>query len=149
MKCKDCKFWDGNTTTYVSPVPGFCRRFPPLADRPGNTEVEKSDHQNTYDIACGDAFAAYWPITMEHDWCGEFQPKEPEIPEIEKQVIGTLSLSIRSSNCLANAHIHTIGDLIKQSVKELLKIRGLGKTSLREIKRKLVDNNLFLKGDAE
>ncbi len=53
-----------------------------------------------------------------------------------------LELTVRSSNCLDSNHIETVGQLVKMSESDLLKIRSLGKTSLREIRRKLADMGL-------
>jgi DNA-directed RNA polymerase subunit alpha len=58
--------------------------------------------------------------------------------------IQELELSVRASNCLESVKIETVGDLIKLSENELLNIRSFGKTSLREIKRKLADIGLSL-----
>lgn len=60
------------------------------------------------------------------------------------QPIATLDLSVRASNCLESAKIHTIGDLTKMTEGDLLKVRSFGKTSLREVKRKLQDIGLSL-----
>ena len=60
------------------------------------------------------------------------------------QPIGTMELSVRASNCLESAKIHTIGDLVKLTDGDLLKVRSFGKTSLREVKRKLQDLGLSL-----
>jgi DNA-directed RNA polymerase subunit alpha len=60
------------------------------------------------------------------------------------QPIGTMELSVRASNCLESAKIHTIGDLVKMTEGDLLKVRSFGKTSLREVKRKLQDIGLSL-----
>ncbi len=48
-----------------------------------------------------------------------------------------LELSIRSENCLLRGGIHTIGDLLSKNREDLLKIRNLGKISLREIEDKM------------
>lgn len=48
-----------------------------------------------------------------------------------------LELSIRSENCLLRGGIHTIGDLLSKNREDLLKIRNLGKISLREIEEKM------------
>ncbi len=48
-----------------------------------------------------------------------------------------LELSIRSENCLFRGGIHTIGDLVSRRKEDLLKIRNLGKISLREIEEKM------------
>ena len=53
-------------------------------------------------------------------------------------------LSVRASNCLESVEIESVGQLAKLTEAELLKIRSFGKTSLREIKRKLADIGLTL-----
>ena len=60
------------------------------------------------------------------------------------QPISTMDLSVRASNCLESAKIHTVGDLVKLTEGDLLKVRSFGKTSLREVKRKLQDIGLSL-----
>ena len=51
---------------------------------------------------------------------------------------------MRASNCLESAKIETVRELVVMNEAELLKIRSFGKTSLREIKRKLADVGLTL-----
>ena len=58
--------------------------------------------------------------------------------------INDLDLSVRASNCLESANLTTVADLVSQSESDLLKVRSFGRTSLREVKRKLVDLNLSL-----
>ena len=58
--------------------------------------------------------------------------------------IHELELSVRSNNCLDAARIHTVMDLATKTEAELLKGRSFGKTSLREVKRKLADMKLSL-----
>jgi DNA-directed RNA polymerase subunit alpha len=58
--------------------------------------------------------------------------------------IEALELTVRSSNCLESNHIVTVGQLVKMTESDLLKIRSFGKTSLREIRRKLADMGLSL-----
>jgi DNA-directed RNA polymerase subunit alpha len=58
--------------------------------------------------------------------------------------VGDLELSVRASNCLESAQMNTVADLVTQSDGDLLKVRSFGKTSLREVKRKLADMNLEL-----
>ena len=55
-----------------------------------------------------------------------------------------LELSVRSSNCLKNANIRTIGDLTRRSEDEIVKTRNFGKKSLQEIKERLAEWNLSL-----
>ena len=55
-----------------------------------------------------------------------------------------LELSVRSSNCLKNANIRTIGDLTKKTEEDIVKTRNFGKKSLQEIKEKLSEWNISL-----
>ena len=67
--------------------------------------------------------------------------------ELQQQLamsIHELELSVRSNNCLEAGKIETVGQLVQMSEADLLKIRSFGKTSLREVKRKLADLNLSL-----
>ncbi len=56
--------------------------------------------------------------------------------------ISELDLSVRASNCLESANVKSVGELASLSEADLLKIRAFGKTSLREVKRKLDDLGL-------
>ena len=58
--------------------------------------------------------------------------------------ITELELSVRANNCLDSAKIGTVGQLVEMTEAELLEVRSFGKTSLREIKRKLADIGLSL-----
>ncbi len=58
--------------------------------------------------------------------------------------IESLELTVRSDNCLEANHIQTVGQLAKMTEADLLKIRSFGKTSLREVRRKLSDLGLSL-----
>ncbi len=55
-----------------------------------------------------------------------------------------LELSVRANNCLESAKTENIGELVRMTEADLLKIRSFGKTSLREIRRKLTDIGLSL-----
>ena len=55
-----------------------------------------------------------------------------------------LELSVRSSNCLKNANIRTIGELTKKTEDDIAKTRNFGKKSLQEIKEKLQSWGLTL-----
>jgi DNA-directed RNA polymerase subunit alpha len=55
-----------------------------------------------------------------------------------------LELSVRSSNCLRNANVRTIGDLTRRTEEEIAKTRNFGKKSLQEIKDKLQERGLGL-----
>lgn len=58
--------------------------------------------------------------------------------------ISELELSVRASNCLESAKIATVAQLVSKTDADLLKVRSFGKTSLREVKKKLQDLNLSL-----
>ncbi len=55
-----------------------------------------------------------------------------------------IELGVRSSNCLNNANILTIGELVRKTESELLTYRNFGRTSLAEIKEKLAEMGLKL-----
>ncbi len=58
--------------------------------------------------------------------------------------VGELDLSVRASNCLESAKVVTVADLVARTEQDLLKVRSFGRTSLREVKRKLQDIGLDL-----
>jgi len=58
--------------------------------------------------------------------------------------LSDLELSVRAGNCLESAKILSVGDLVTRDENELLKVRSFGKTSLREVKRKLQEMGLEL-----
>ncbi len=58
--------------------------------------------------------------------------------------IQELELSVRASNCLESMKVETVGHLVQMTDADLLKIRSFGKTSLREVKRKVADIGLSL-----
>jgi DNA-directed RNA polymerase subunit alpha len=60
-----------------------------------------------------------------------------------------LELSVRSENCLMRGGVHFIGELVSRSRGDLLKIRNLGKISLREIEEKLTKFDLTLSGEVD
>ena len=55
-----------------------------------------------------------------------------------------LELSVRSANCLQNANIHLIGELVQRTEAEMLKTKNFGRKSLKEIKEILADMGLQL-----
>jgi DNA-directed RNA polymerase subunit alpha len=55
-----------------------------------------------------------------------------------------LELSVRSYNCLKNANIQTIGELVQKSEAEMLKTKNFGRKSLNEIKEILSTMGLGL-----
>ncbi|MBN2495139.1 MAG: DNA-directed RNA polymerase subunit alpha [Deltaproteobacteria bacterium] len=58
--------------------------------------------------------------------------------------VDELELSVRSANCLENANIRYIGDLVQKTEAEMLKTKNFGRKSLKEIKDILAEMNLSL-----
>ena len=74
---------------------------------------------------------------------------DPELQSKLDMSIQELDLSVRANNCLESAKIGTVRELVKKTDSDLLKVRSFGKTSLREVKRKLADLGLSLGMDTE
>ncbi|MBF0330187.1 MAG: DNA-directed RNA polymerase subunit alpha [Nitrospirae bacterium] len=78
----------------------------------------------------------------------EGAPSGKQIGTVEKEYlnksIDELELSVRAFNCLKNANIKTIGDLVQKSEHELLRTKNFGRKSLNEIKNVLVSMGLNL-----
>ncbi len=82
------------------------------------------------------------------------ETEEPaiEIATVPEQVmnenlfrsVDELELSVRSANCLQNANIKTIGDLVQKTEAEMLKTKNFGRKSLKEIKEILAEMGLSL-----
>jgi DNA-directed RNA polymerase subunit alpha len=70
--------------------------------------------------------------------------EERELYEKLRTPVSELELSVRSSNCLKEARIRTIGDLVKKSEMEMLKYRNFGRKSLSEINAILSSMGLSL-----
>ena len=69
---------------------------------------------------------------------------DESITRLLQTPVEELELSVRSSNCLKNANIRTIGELTKKTEDDIAKTRNFGKKSLAEIKEKLQEWNLTL-----
>ena len=68
---------------------------------------------------------------------------EPLNPNLFKSV-DELELSVRSANCLQNANIRFIGELVQRTEAEMLKTKNFGRKSLNEIKETLASMGLHL-----
>jgi DNA-directed RNA polymerase subunit alpha len=68
--------------------------------------------------------------------------KEKENYKRLAQPVSELELSVRSANCLREANIKTIGELVKKTEAEMLKYRNFGKKSLTEISNIMKEMNL-------
>ncbi len=74
-----------------------------------------------------------------------YEQEEKVVKKEYETKIEELDLSVRSYNCLKRAGINTIGDLIQKNEEEMMKVRNLGRKSLKEVIQKLHERNLDLK----
>ena len=74
----------------------------------------------------------------------ESKPEEPQFNENLYRTVDELELSVRSANCLQNANIKFIGELVQKSEMEMLKTKNFGRKSLNEIKEVLSGMGLSL-----
>ena len=65
-----------------------------------------------------------------------------ELREKLAQPVSVLDPSVRAANCLEIEGIRTVGDLVRRPEAEMLKVKNFGKTSLRELKKKLAEMGL-------
>ena len=74
----------------------------------------------------------------------DFDEGDEKIRQLLNTPVEELELSVRSSNCLKNANIRTIGELTRKTEDDIAKTRNFGKKSLTEIKEKLQEWGLNL-----
>ena len=79
----------------------------------------------------------------------EEEIKEEPLNENLYRSVSELELSVRSINCLQNAKIETIGDLVQKSEQAMLKTKNFGRKSLNEIKVILTEMGLSLGTELE
>ena len=96
-------------------------------------------------------FVQYFEIGQDTVAESHITVEEVQEPAVDEELaqklsmpIQELELSVRANNCLESAKVETVGQLAKMTEADLLKIRSFGKTSLREINRKLADIGLSL-----
>lgn len=80
-----------------------------------------------------DVFVAYGQLPEEEEEEEEVSAEEEALYAKLRLPISELELSVRSSNCLKDANIKTISDLVRKTEEELLDFRNFGKKSLTEI----------------
>jgi len=92
-------------------------------------------------------FVQYFEVGEEVLESGAAEAAQAVDAELQKKLsmsIHEMELSVRANNCLEAAKIETVGQLARMAEADLLKIRSFGKTSLREVKRKLQEMDLSL-----
>ncbi|MBP3799539.1 MAG: DNA-directed RNA polymerase subunit alpha [Bacilli bacterium] len=72
--------------------------------------------------------------------------EDPKTKALETS-IEDLDFSVRAYNCLKRAGIHTLQDLVNKSESDMMKIRNLGKKSLKEVLDKIRDMGLVLRDE--
>ena len=77
--------------------------------------------------------SGYGQLPEEEEEEEEFSVEEQSLYEKLRLPISELELSVRSANCLKDANIKTIAELVKKTESELLTFRNFGKKSLTEI----------------
>lgn len=80
-----------------------------------------------------DVFVSYGQLPEEEEEDEEISVEEQAIYEKLRLPISELELSVRSANCLKDANIKTISELVRKTESELLTFRNFGKKSLSEI----------------
>ena len=74
----------------------------------------------------------------------ERDEEQEKLREMLERSVDELELSVRSHNCLKNANIRTIGELVQKTESEILKTKNFGRKSLNEIKEILQQMGLTL-----
>jgi len=77
------------------------------------------------------------------------EKEEEQKDKILEMSIEELDLSVRSYNCLKRANINTVEELINKSEDDMMKVRNLGKKSLKEVGNKLDELGLSLRKNEE
>ena len=135
--CSTCKFYQPES----GPSVGECRKNPPtvIAD-------------SKADSGC----FAVWPKIHfpDEEWCGKWTPRigepapDPEVFSwrLSKLFGVRVCTALRYSNHLG-ASMHFVKDVVNSTADELCEYRNFGKTSLAEVRQKLAQFGLKLKGD--
>lgn len=103
-----------------------------------------------------DALAYAAKILKDHlsifiNFAEDEEPQESRVSDQQREInrhllrgVNELELSVRAANCLKNANIKTIADLVQRSESEMLKTKNFGRKSLNEIKEILTEMGLSL-----
>lgn len=85
----------------------------------------------------------FQPITFDQEQEEDDSDRDALLAKLSLK-INEIELSVRSTNCLQQANIETIAELVIMPESEMLRFRNFGKKSLNEIKAKLEEMSLFL-----
>ncbi len=141
--------------------------FSPVTRARYEVEATRVGHRSDYDklsfelwtdgtISPEDAIAEAAKIAKDHftifinfdedeiDSDEDIDEEEERVRKLLETPVEELELSVRSSNCLKNANIRSIGDLTGKTEEDISRTRNFGKKSLLEIKEKLKEWDLSL-----
>ncbi len=79
-----------------------------------------------------------------------YRPQSPMSPEeqaVLSKAVSDLNLSVRARKCMNRLGINSLGDLVQRTADELLESKNFGMTSLNEVREKLAQYGLTLRGD--
>ncbi len=102
-------------------------------------ELRNTINKKGYELSIEPLFSSKEQLDAEHR----------RIREILKRSIDELEISVRTSNCLKNKSIKTIGDLVRKSGKELLTYDNFGRKSLKVLEKILHGMGLHLEMDVD
>jgi DNA-directed RNA polymerase subunit alpha len=78
---------------------------------------------------------------------GEMEAPSADEQEIYSLPITELNLSVRARKCTTKLGIATIGELVRRTGEDLMECKNFGVTSLNEVREKLSERGLKLRGD--
>ena len=82
--------------------------------------------------------------SRQYNWELEVNEEQTRLRKILNMSVNEIELSVRAANCLKNANIKTIGDLVQRTESEMLRTKNFGRKSLNEIKEILTEMGLSL-----
>lgn len=138
-RCGNCRFFHVHNEDDKPTELGDCRRYPPVL--PNFKEQVDEIRQVTGGIR---------PVVWDGDWCGEWQPLRSPNPDNHPMLskpITALHFSKRVMSAFYRGSITDVKQLVNTSADELLELREFGATSLNEVRRKLEEHGLHLKGE--
>jgi DNA-directed RNA polymerase subunit alpha len=77
----------------------------------------------------------------------DFESMSPDEQALLERPISDLNLSVRARKCMVRLGISTIGELLRKTGDDLLECKNFGVTSLNEVREKLTQHGLKLRGD--
>jgi DNA-directed RNA polymerase subunit alpha len=77
----------------------------------------------------------------------DFENMSPDEQALLERPISDLNLSVRARKCMVRLSITTVGELIRKTGDDLLECKNFGVTSLNEVREKLTQHGLKLRGD--